>query len=687
MLYGLCTKEPWNMIYYEIEAKTAKAILGKDSSGKEDFEEVVQNSLDYYNGKLSGKRRIYVCNIHKNTMVLISCFEISDMELIAQAVISYLCEIDLEVVDISAKEITFFRFAELLEKASKNNFIDDEDDELDRLGVDDIRRFCGTDRLSEEICEQISDERSALEKARAIVCFPDLEDEISRIFSAKTVSGPKYHPVHYVLMSDNVEQRRMARNLIIGSLHLACRLSSLRMCLVGMGLLEFGGRLENPDRIMRMVFKSQEGATMVLQPELKSLPSGVLDSSHQQLQTLCSGIRSNHRSTLYFIEIGSNDDMLLDQIRLELPKIRLVVLREKAMTLDNAKRFISELASRDGIDSVASLLSEIDTKEGRLFPAELSSMYERWLDDHMCEKLFPQYKTIELNEDLVEQKVEGTAYSRLMNMIGLTEAKRTLQNAIDFHRGLKRYSDFGIKVKRGSMHMVFTGNPGSAKTTVARLFAQILKDNGILKSGRFIEAGRYNIVDMYLGGTAPRVHRLFEQAVGGVIFIDEAYSLVDGNRGLYGDEAINAIVQEMENHRTDVIVIFAGYPDKMRVFLESNPGLRSRIAFNVHFEDYSSDELFGILQLFAKDQNMILGPDVEARVKEVFDQARVHPDFGNGRFVRNIFEQAQMRQSTRIVSMKSGKLSKKLISTLIADDFVLPEEYKDRGERQIGFHI
>lgn len=676
-----------NMNFYEVEAKAAKSVLNNDSDKKKCFAEKIQNSLDYYNGKLSGKRRIYVCSVHKKEITLISCFEINDMGVVAQAIVSYLSEIDLKIVDISAKEITFSRFAELLESASKNDFIDDDDEELKRLEIEDIRRFGGTDRISEIICDAVSDEKTALEKAKEIFCFPDLKDEITRIVSSKNPLGLKRHPVHYVLMSDNIEQMERARNLIVGSLNLSQRLSSLRVCLVRQNLLDAFGRVDSSERLINSVFKSQEGATMILQPKAKSLPSGVLDSSHQQLHTLLSGMGQNCRDTLCIVEIGSNDDMILEQIRQKIPNLRLVVLREKAMTIGDAKKYLTDIALKDGIESVSTLLSEIDSQDSKFFPAELNTIYERWLDRYMCEDLFPQYKDIELNENHVEQKVEGTAYSKLMDMVGLSEAKRILQSAIDFHKGFKRYSDFGVKVKPGSMHMVFTGNPGSAKTTVARLFAQILKENDILKSGRFVEAGRYNIVDMYLGGTAPRVSMLFEQACGGVLFIDEAYSLVDGQRGLYGDEAINTIVQEMENHRQDVIVIFAGYPERMKAFLDSNPGLRSRIAFNVHFEDYSTDELFKILQSFAKNQNMILGSDVESKVKGIFEQVKTHSDFGNGRFVRNLFEQAQMLQSTRIASMKTRNLTRKTISTLIADDFAFSTESTNNEHRPMGFHL
>ena len=672
------------MIYYEIEAKTQKRILPSDNNAKEEFAGNVQNSLDYYNGKLTGKKKIYVSIIYKNLVTLAGCLEGFDMDFMAETVRVFLKEIELDATDITVKEITFFRFTELLATASKNDFIEDDDDELSQIGVDDIRRFGGSDRLTESICDGIRDEESARMFARSITCFPEISDEVNRILSAPNDDGLKIHPVHYVLMSDDREQREKARDLLVGSLFLAKRLSSRRICLFGQNLIEFGGRY---DSIVHSVFKSQEGATVILQPEMGNHVAGFLDSNDFQLRILCSGLRKNHKRTLSITEIGSSDDKLLDEIRTKLPNIRLVVLREKAMTLDTAKNYLSSLAAEDGIESVSNLVSALPSGDGKLFPTELKSMYDRWLNRHLCEEIYPQYKDIELNGDTLEAKPEGDAYTKLMDMVGLTEAKETLRNALNFHKAKNRYSEFGLKVNTPSRHMVFTGNPGSAKTTVARLFAQILKDNGILKDGKFIEAGRYNIVDKYLGGTAPRVHRLFESATEGVLFIDEAYSLVDGERGLYGDEAINTIVQEMENHRSDVIVIFAGYPDKMKAFLDSNPGLTSRIAFHVRFDDYDTDELFRILQLFAIEQKMTLAPDVEERVRGFFDQVRECPDFGNGRFVRNLFEQAQMRQSTRLISVKPGELTREDITTLIADDFVLSETYAASPRRQMGFHV
>ena len=672
------------MIYYEIEAKTQNKILPSDKAQKEAYAESVQNTLEYYNGKLTGKSKVYVSIIYKNAVTLAGCLEGFDMDLMAETVSVFLKEIELEATGISVKEITFFRFTELLATASRNDFVEDDDDELSRIGVDDMRRFEGPDRLTESICDVIEDEETARSVSRTIKCFPELPDEVDRILSAPNEDGLKIHPVHYVLMTDDKEQREKARNLLVGTLFLANRLSSRRVCLFGQNLVEFGGRY---DSIVNSVFKSQEGATVILQPQMGTHFAGFLDSNDYQLRVLCSGLRKNHKRTLSIFEIGSSDDKLLDEIRTKLPNIRFVVLREKAMTMDTAKDYLSGLAAEDGVESVSDLVSTLPSGDGKLFPTELKSMYDRWLSRHVCEEIYPQYRDIELNEDTLEAKPEGDAYDKLMDMVGLTEAKNTLRNALDFHKAKNRYSEFGLKLKTPSRHMVFTGNPGSAKTTVARLFAQILKDNGILKEGRFVEAGRYNIVDKYLGGTAPRVHKLFEQANGGVLFIDEAYSLVDGERGLYGDEAINTIVQEMENHRSDVIVIFAGYPDKMKAFLDSNPGLTSRIAFHVRFDDYDTDELFRILQLFAIEQKMTLAPDVEERVRGFFDQVRECPDFGNGRFVRNLFEQAQMRQSTRLMMVKSGDLTREDITTLVADDFVLSEAYAASPRRQMGFHV
>lgn len=235
--------------------------------------------------------------------------------------------------------------------------------------------------------------------------------------------------------------------------------------------------------------------------------------------------------------------------------------------------------------------------------------------------------------------------------------------------------------------MIFTGNPGSAKTTVARLLAQILKQEGILSSGAFVEVGRQDLVGKYVGWTAPTVSRKFREASGGVLFIDEAYSLVEDHAS-YGDEAINTIVQEMENHREDVIVIFAGYPERMREFLDKNEGLRSRVAFHIDFPDYNAEELWGIMQLMAKKHGVKLDKAVREKCIETFKVACTHEEFGNGRFVRNMFEQATMNQAQRIFDTYKGKkVPKEALGKMVAADFDTNVGERFKEKKSMGFIV
>ena len=271
-------------------------------------------------------------------------------------------------------------------------------------------------------------------------------------------------------------------------------------------------------------------------------------------------------------------------------------------------------------------------------------------------------------------------------MVGLNDVKAVIDNIIAAYKMQKIRNGYLKSDAVSSRHMIFTGNPGSAKTTVARLVAEILKNEGILETGEFVECGRADLIRKYVGWTAPAVKAKFRQAQGGVLFIDEAYSLVDDTAS-FADEAINTIVQEMENHRDDVIVIFAGYPDKMKTFVEKNEGLKSRIAFHIDFTDYNAEELLDIMKLMMKESEYTMTPDAEKAVMKIFETAQHTGNFGNGRFARNVLEQAEMRQATRL--MKSGfdnADDKETLFRLEKDDFNLPALMpKEEHKRSIGF--
>jgi len=236
------------------------------------------------------------------------------------------------------------------------------------------------------------------------------------------------------------------------------------------------------------------------------------------------------------------------------------------------------------------------------------------------------------------------------SLVGLQEPKQEIRELVDFIRVQKLRREAELPTHDSSHHLVFTGNPGTGKTTLARLVAEIYGSLGVVSRGHLVEVDRSQLVGSYVGQTAPKVKANVEQALGGVLFIDEAYSLAGRGEQDYGKEAIDALVKEMEDERGDLVVIAAGYPRPMEELLGSNPGLASRFRTTLHFPDYSTDELIEIFGLFCDGAGYKLSSEGEALLCRRLDEAERGEGFGNGRLVRNWFEDAIESQATRLVA-------------------------------------
>ena len=233
----------------------------------------------------------------------------------------------------------------------------------------------------------------------------------------------------------------------------------------------------------------------------------------------------------------------------------------------------------------------------------------------------------------------------------------------------KKRADRGIRVTKTSLHMVFTGNPGTGKTSVARLIGELYKSIGLLQGGQLVEVGREDLVGQYVGHTAQKTKDVLDSALGGVLFIDEAYTLSNSTTNDFGQEAIDTILRHMENNRDKIVVIVAGYPKEMDDFIRSNPGLKSRFTTTIDFEDYSIDQLLEILTLQCAKYGYCLTElaKEKAREKLICEKQADGYDFGNGRVVRNMFEAALLNQNDRISSI--DELTDEDLMTLEAEDF------------------
>ena len=575
-------------------------------------------------------------------------------------------ENEFAVCDVSfseEKEITCKSFKGLLDKADNAGYVDSWFCDSNTLHLDyECSRFGITEYIEEKVLDTLTDAKNATAE---IMADRTLVEELDRIYSDENEKEYYGNPVHYHISASTFTAALDIVNTIVPSLVANKRLCSRRVLKIS----DISERCFDEERL-KYAFESAQGNAVVIEMSGTDEDHGNFASAyHRVVDFINKMISLYHLNTLcFFVEIKDRSGFTNALLAKAAENIHVIRIKEGFGDRAQAENYLKNLAKKDEFAIPDKNLQEALSDKKLFTVADVYEIYDKLFKNGLSSNVYKAYKNCEFSS-IVLKAENNEPYEDLQKMVGLTEIKKLVDQIIAAGKIRKMRDGFGLKAKKPSLHMVFTGNPGSAKTTVARLLAQILRKEDILDGGNLVECGRSDLIGKYVGWTAKEVCAKFREAKGGILFIDEAYSLVDDSHS-FADEAINTIVQEMENNREDVIVIFAGYPDKMKDFLNKNEGLRSRIAFHLDFPDYNPSEMMEILKLMADEQGYKIDDTACDKCMGIFEEACCTPDFGNGRFVRNLLEQAEMAQSHRIaVSSHSGKITKTLLCTLKAEDF------------------
>lgn len=604
---------------------------------------------------------------------------------IEAALTSVACKMHISGMEI--REITAFDYNKLVDRADTPSGF--RELKKFRLGIEYTRSsytWSGNYEVSDFlIADKLKTKTIAKREIKNLMPDATFMDELDRIYSKAHPKDLFYgFPCHYKLsVSADLVADEMVQ-FLVDCLYNNNRILSRRITKID----KITSRIAD-EQMFEEMMRACQGSTLeiILNGDVASEERYASDY-HQVTDTLQKYIKKYAREVLFvFVENTGHPGFARQLLGKVDEEIDIIEIKEGVGNGAKAEKYFRNLLGTSNMAGFYQEKEQVFEAKKCYSVSEVRTMFQKWRQERLRDRVYKSYD----NEDIAlklqkEEKKNGSAYDALQAMIGLAEVKTIVDDIIAAYKIQKMRNEFYSSKQETTRHMIFCGNPGSAKTTVARLMTEVMKEEGILKTGAFVECGRVDLVGKYVGWTANIVKDKFRQASGGVLFIDEAYALVDDSNS-FGAEAINTIVQEMENDRGNVIVVFAGYPEKMKVFLEQNEGLRSRIAFHVNFPDYEPEELMGILEKMISEKNYSLTEAAKNKTKTIFEKVYKNEEYGNGRFVRNLFEQAVNRQASRIMKMEKAAVTKETLFTLDEEDFEtnLVKQYTKEKKAEMGF--
>lgn len=662
-----------------------KEIYDKFFSRGGDIPEV--NSQFYTVYSVEKKYRIVISDVIRNRMTIVAACKAE--------VARYECDECIrtklpDVKIVKCEEITLEEFNRELVKAYRIDWIERSSDSVFReLGIkiepENYGFFEGAPyKVTEYVYspEGMTKKRS-VERLSEILASGSFYEEINRIFSKKNERRFMGHPVHYLITAGDKAAAKDMIDILIPALLKNKRLLSGRVCDVH----DIKPKAYKEDAFFN-IFSASRGGTVVINLSGEKDLGMYATGYHELAEQLGKRLVEYGNNTLFiFVDVSGKRTISNDTIAAILANADMVQLNEGHGDLKKASLYLKRLAEKtDYKDYQIEDLTQYLPHDKALYSvSDIFTAYNKWYGSGLKNHVYRAYKEKDIIRIDLKKKTDKP-YEELQKMIGLTDVKKVTDEILAVAKMQKMRKEMGLGDAKASMHMLFSGNPGTAKTTVARLLAQILKEEEVLINGHIVECGRQDLVGKYVGWTAQIVEEKFRAARGGILFIDEAYSLVEDGR-TYGAEAINTIVQQMENYREEMIVIFAGYPDKMKDFLEQNEGLASRIAFHLDFPDYTADELTQIMDLMLEKRGYSIDEITRDKCFLLCSEACKEKNYGNGRFVRNMLEHAIMHQADRLLrGNKNVELSKETAGILTSDDFELIG-MKKKQSKTMGFVV
>lgn len=643
------------MIAFGIECSlksSAQKLIDKVFNEEEHKEERISQLLSSVSNGISDKISIFCESIHKNTVrfIALGSEKTWNCRAVEKAMKSAVDEVLDTDSEIACKEITVWSFTEGLKHAENNRCLSENSHYITNQNAIDYfenRQYKVKQRIYE--ADGFNFE-SAIREAECLLCDSTMVEEIERIYSEDNPKLFKGHPVHYRISCSENDAAFGVVGLLIKALVENKRLFGCRADVI----TEIQEGCYDEVDLDNVIMVASGNAVIIDTKGMRGQMQGNFATAYEEVVRFFDALIRKYSNDVLFIFLEDTEypgfsKSLLSTVQ---EYMNLIEIKEGRGDTKKARKYIEYIVKNSELSDYAeSAMEQIVLEEPEYTVSELHKIYNKWRSKCLSKCVYKSYAHYEAEPIGVKRKESD---QKLEDLVGLDKVKVIANQIMATHVIDRRRMSATVKCHEISKHMIFTGNPGTAKTTVARILARMLKDEEVLETGKFIECGRADLVAKYVGWTAGQVQKKFRQADGGILFIDEAYALVD-EAGSFGDEAINTIVQEMENYRDRVIVIFAGYPDKMKTFLEKNEGLRSRIAFYVDFPDYKADELMQILDVMLEQREYRMTDAARKRAFEIIADGMRQPDFGNGRFVRNVLEQAIMRQSVRLYNEYKGK--------------------------------